>query len=550
MNDEMYAHPQTQANLEAAARRAAWLSWARRSAPLAEGPSERPGRMSEPETILAHAARVAPRHGPAARPAGGGDRGADARVDRSGAGRDQPLERQDGVPRGRGGVGAGRRRRAHLRARSRCRPPIGVTVRRVETHRGAGGRRCARSCPGADVLVMAAAPADFRPSDPSDSKRAAERRRPGDSRWSRRATSSSATRGARKPGSVIVGFALETGDALAKGRAKLERKDLDLIVVNDALEPGAGFEVDTNRVALLGRDGAPQILPLQSKREVAEAILDAVEQQPWPMSGRRYLAQQIELGGAESRSVGASRPGAERSEESGGSASAGDPTTVGGPTVACRRRRSSTAPASQPRWKKGAPPIPGPGLAVASPAPVLLGNDLGCAGHARGGGRADPHHATAARSVPTGPTRCRARAIRRRGWCWSARARAPPRTRTGRPFVGQAGQLLDAILEAIEVPRTSVYITNIVKCRPPQNRKPLPDEIAACIPYLHRQLELIAAEGDPRAGRHGRRGDARREEESGRAARQGAHVQRHSAGRDVPSRGAAPQPELEEADLG
>jgi DNA polymerase len=62
---------------------------------------------------------------------------------------------------------------------------------------------------------------------------------------------------------------------------------------------------------------------------------------------------------------------------------------------------------------------------------------------------------------------------------------------TGRPFVGQAGVLLNGILEAIEVPRDSVYITNIIKCRPPQNRKPLPDEIAACIPYLHRQLEII-----------------------------------------------------------
>ena len=87
----------------------------------------------------------------------------------------------------------------------------------------------------------------------------------------------SGTRDLRKPGSVMVGFALETGDALAKGRAKLERKDLDYIVVNDALEPGAGFEHDTNRVAVLGRDGDPQILPLQSKRDVAEAIFDAVE---------------------------------------------------------------------------------------------------------------------------------------------------------------------------------------------------------------------------------------------------------------------------------
>ena len=62
---------------------------------------------------------------------------------------------------------------------------------------------------------------------------------------------------------------------------------------------------------------------------------------------------------------------------------------------------------------------------------------------------------------------------------------------TGRPFVGQAGKLLDDILEAIDVPRETVYITNIMKCRPPQNRKPLPDEIAACIPYLHRQIDVI-----------------------------------------------------------
>jgi phosphopantothenoylcysteine decarboxylase/phosphopantothenate--cysteine ligase len=87
-----------------------------------------------------------------------------------------------------------------------------------------------------------------------------------------------ATREVRKKGSIIVGFALETGDALAKGFAKLQRKDLDLIVVNDALEPGAGFEKDTNRVAVLGRDGTRKILPLQSKREVADAILDLVEQ--------------------------------------------------------------------------------------------------------------------------------------------------------------------------------------------------------------------------------------------------------------------------------
>jgi phosphopantothenoylcysteine decarboxylase/phosphopantothenate--cysteine ligase len=86
-----------------------------------------------------------------------------------------------------------------------------------------------------------------------------------------------ATAKVRKPGSVIVGFALETGDAVAKARAKLERKSLDLIVVNDALEEGAGFEVDTNRVVILDRRGGAQEVPLAPKREVAERILDAVE---------------------------------------------------------------------------------------------------------------------------------------------------------------------------------------------------------------------------------------------------------------------------------
>jgi DNA polymerase len=62
---------------------------------------------------------------------------------------------------------------------------------------------------------------------------------------------------------------------------------------------------------------------------------------------------------------------------------------------------------------------------------------------------------------------------------------------TGRPFVGAAGELLNQILTSIELPRASVYIANIVKCRPPQNRKPLPDEMASCLPYLHRQIALI-----------------------------------------------------------
>ena len=62
----------------------------------------------------------------------------------------------------------------------------------------------------------------------------------------------------------------------------------------------------------------------------------------------------------------------------------------------------------------------------------------------------------------------------------------------GRPFVGRAGQLLTKFLNLFGISRESVYITNIVKCRPPGNRNPLPDEISTCYPFLERQIELIS----------------------------------------------------------
>jgi len=61
----------------------------------------------------------------------------------------------------------------------------------------------------------------------------------------------------------------------------------------------------------------------------------------------------------------------------------------------------------------------------------------------------------------------------------------------GRPFVGKAGQLLTKILQSINLPREEVYITNIVKCRPPQNRNPEPDEIRSCNPFLVKQITAI-----------------------------------------------------------
>ncbi|HXE56895.1 MAG TPA: bifunctional phosphopantothenoylcysteine decarboxylase/phosphopantothenate--cysteine ligase CoaBC [Gemmatimonadales bacterium] len=273
MNDEMYANPVTQANLARVRERAMAVVGPEIGA-LAEGPSERPGRMSEPETILAHAARLLRAGGPLQ-----GKRV----VVTAGPTREAIDPVRVVTNRSSGKMGYRVAEEAWERGAEvllisgpvTLPAPVGVTVERIETT--AQLEAAVRAAlPTADVLVMAAAPADFRPSAPSDEKRP---RSAGALAIPMEPTVDilSATQEARRPGSVIVGFALETGDAVAKGQAKLRRKALDLIVVNDALEPGAGFEVDTNRVALIDRDGCIRLLPLRSKREIAAAILDAVE---------------------------------------------------------------------------------------------------------------------------------------------------------------------------------------------------------------------------------------------------------------------------------
>ena len=72
----------------------------------------------------------------------------------------------------------------------------------------------------------------------------------------------------------------------------------------------------------------------------------------------------------------------------------------------------------------------------------------------------------------------------------------------GRPFVGAAGQFLEALLASAGLRRADVYITNIVKCRPPNNRDPQPDEVAACRPYLDRQIALLRPRLVVTLGRH------------------------------------------------
>jgi phosphopantothenoylcysteine decarboxylase / phosphopantothenate---cysteine ligase len=273
MNDEMFAHPATQTNLETLRSSGVALVGPEAGA-LAEGPSERPGRMSEPETIMAHAARLLRAGRLTGRRV----------VVTAGPTRESIDPVRVVTNRSSGKMGYRVAEVAWERGADvvlisgpvALPEPTGVRMKRVESTKELEDA-VRTELPVADVLVMAAAPADYRPSSPSDSKRS---RIEGALAIPMEPTTDvlDATREVRKSGSVVVGFALETGDALAKGLAKLERKDLDLIVVNDALEPGAGFEKDTNRVALLGRDGTRKILPLQSKREVAEAILDLVEQ--------------------------------------------------------------------------------------------------------------------------------------------------------------------------------------------------------------------------------------------------------------------------------
>ena len=138
-------------------------------------------------------------------------------------------------------------------------------------------RACTAEAPGADVVVMAAAVADFRPRRPAERKLKKDE---GVLSVEFEPTADVlACLGAAKPdGQVLVGFAAETDDVEPNAKAKLAKKNLDMIVANDVSRPGAGFEHETNEVVVLRADGHRRRLPLCSKGEVARIVLDnAVE---------------------------------------------------------------------------------------------------------------------------------------------------------------------------------------------------------------------------------------------------------------------------------
>lgn len=126
-----------------------------------------------------------------------------------------------------------------------------------------------------DTVIMAAAVADFRPARPSAHK--IKKRRGPVTHLDLEATDDILCElRDRRTNQVLVGFAAETDDLLAHAKEKLHAKGLDLLVANDVTAPGSGFGSDTNRVWLLAREADPEELPLLSKRDVADRILDRI----------------------------------------------------------------------------------------------------------------------------------------------------------------------------------------------------------------------------------------------------------------------------------
>ena len=130
-------------------------------------------------------------------------------------------------------------------------------------------------CGGADVVIQSAAPADFTPVQPADQKIKKQGEGNLVIEFAQTPDVAAAVGRMKKPGQTFVGFAAETQDVLKNAGEKLTKKNLDMIVANDVTAPGAGFDVDTNVVTFVTRDGT-ESLPCMAKRRVADELLDRV----------------------------------------------------------------------------------------------------------------------------------------------------------------------------------------------------------------------------------------------------------------------------------
>jgi phosphopantothenoylcysteine decarboxylase/phosphopantothenate--cysteine ligase len=155
------------------------------------------------------------------------------------------------------------------------RVPVGVAVVRIETAAELADAVLA-ALPGADVVIMAAAVADYRPATPADQK--LKKREHGAAvsiEMVRTADVLQAVVAKRDRGTLVVGFKAETGDAVAEATRMLREKGLDLVVANDVTAKGSEFGSDTNQVTFVSADGA-EALPLLTKRDVARKLVTKI----------------------------------------------------------------------------------------------------------------------------------------------------------------------------------------------------------------------------------------------------------------------------------
>jgi len=274
MNDRMWSHAQTKRNV-AHARSLGYDVLDPATGPLAVGEGSGPGRMPEPEEIMSHVGRLLE--------AASSLKGKNIIVT-AGATREpiDPVRFLSNHSSGKMGVALARaawRRGADVTLIvGHVDIPLPPEILTVKTDTvSAMSEAVAEKLLAADVLIMAAAPADFRPASEAPQKIKKGRTAP---KIVLEPTEDilKSTIARRKRKSVIVGFALETTDGLQNAKAKLKSKELDFVVLNSATEPGAGFGVDTNIVTLITPDGRAESHPQMSKDAVADLILDRVVQ--------------------------------------------------------------------------------------------------------------------------------------------------------------------------------------------------------------------------------------------------------------------------------
>ena len=273
MNERMYTHPQTRQNLAHCRSALGYRVVGPATGALAAGEGEGPGRMSEPFEIAEHLGRALGTDGTLS----------GRRVLVTAGPTREPLDPVRFVGnRSSGRTGFALARESWLRGAdvtlvtgpSALAAPVGVTTRRVETAREMLAA-VESVIPRADIAFFSAAVADFRPRTPASEKiRRRESTDPPVLDLERNPDVALDTLPLRKAGGVAVGFALETGRLHENAVMKLREKRFDIVVGNDPGEPGAGFDLPTNRVTLFYGDRDPEPLPVQSKEALAGELVD------------------------------------------------------------------------------------------------------------------------------------------------------------------------------------------------------------------------------------------------------------------------------------